>query len=173
MGPMFDDDDVPPPPQRSTAGGTAWVLVFLVGLLLGCGSLYWLVRGRFFDENLYDAIAGIPWTSLSASVPAAERVASAAIRIGGVLGLCASLLVMAVGLTAYRTGERWAWYVIWALPFCCTLEIATLAGYRALTPTAALWDISLLAMALFALIAPYRWFFARSSSPSSSSRALT
>jgi hypothetical protein len=155
----LDDDDPPLAPRRTTAGETAWVLVFVDGLLLGCGALYWLAQGRFFDENVYEAIAGTPWSTISGLFPSVEKVASAAVRLGGVIGLCASMLVMAIAVTGYRRGERWAWYATWALPFYCTLEIATLAAYRALTPTAAAWDLTLLALAVLALAAAYRWFF--------------
>jgi hypothetical protein len=161
MTPESIFDDAPLPAPRKSVGPSAWVLVFLDGLLLGCGSLYWLAHGRFFDDNLYEAIIGAPFSTLEASYPAVEKVASAAVRLAGVLGLCASMLVMAVAVTAYRAGERWAWYATWAVPLYCSLEIATLAGYRALTPTAALWDTGLLTLALFALVAPYRWFFGR------------
>jgi hypothetical protein len=160
---VFDEDPLPPP--RREAGTTAWVLVFLDGLLLGCASLYWLVRGRFFDESLYEALTATRLAEPGEPFAPVENVVSAAVRLGGVLGLCASVLVMAVALTAYRSGERWAWYAIWALPFYCSLEIATLAGYQALTPTAAVWDLGLLALALFALVAPYRWFFPTPSQP--------
>lgn len=153
----LDEDDTPLPPPRRTAASTAWVLVFFDGMLLGCGSLYWLVRGRFFDEALYYALAGSPATQLSAP---AENIATLAIRLGGVLGLSASLLVMAVALGAYRGGERWAWYATWALPLYCSLEMATLASYQALTPTVVLWDVGLFSLALAALVAGYRHFFA-------------
>lgn len=155
---IFDEDPLPPP-RRRNAGTAAWVLVFLDGLLLGCASLYWLVRGRFFDENLYQALTATPLAEPGLPSPPVENVVSAAVRLGGVIGICASVLVMAIALTAYRSGERWSWYAMWALPFYCSLEIATLAGYQAVTPTAAVWDLGLLALALFALIAPYRWFF--------------
>jgi hypothetical protein len=160
LPPPLPDEDPPLQHPRTTAGATAWVLVFLDGLLLGCGALYWLARGRFFDENVYEKISGTPWTTITSLFPSIEKVASVAVRLSGVLGLCASILVMAVALTGYRRGERWAWYATWALPFYCSLEIATLAGYRALTPTVAVWDIALLTVALLALITPYQWFFA-------------
>jgi hypothetical protein len=154
---ILDEDPLPQP--RREPGTTAWVLVFLDGFLLGCASIYWIVRGRFFDENLYAALAGTPGFGPMGPLPVNEDIVSAAIRLGGVLGLCASILVMAIALTAYRSGQRWAWYAIWALPFYCSLEIATLAGYHALTATAVVWDLGLLAAALFALVVPYRWFF--------------
>jgi len=151
----LDDDDTPLPPQRRAAASTAWVLVFVDGLLLGCASLYWLLRGRFFDENLYRALAA----SMASDAPASENVTTVAVRLAGVLGLSASLLVMALALGAYRAGDRWAWYATWALPLYCSLEIATLASYQALTATAVLWDLGIFALALAALVAGYRLFF--------------
>ena len=152
---LYDDDDTPLPPPRRTAASTAWVLVFLDGLLLGCASLYWLLRGRFFDENLYRALA-----ATTANEAPAENVTAVAIRLAGVLGLSASLVFMALALGAYRRGDRWAWYATWALPLYCSLEMATLASYQALTPTVMLWDVGLFLLALAALVAGYRHFFA-------------
>ncbi len=148
------DDDTPLPPPRRTAASTAWVLVFLDGVLLGCGSLYWLLRGRFFDENLYSALAA----TTPNEVPE-ENVTAVAIRLAGVLGLSASLVFMAMALGSYRRGDRWAWYATWALPLYCSLEMATLASYQALTPTVMLWDVGLFLVALAALVAGYRHFF--------------
>lgn len=159
------DDDTPIPPPRHTPASSAWVLVLLDGLLLGCGSFYWLTQGRFFDDNVYQSIAGTSLSTLSGSYPAVERVASAAVRLAGVIGLCASILVMIIALTGYRACARWAWYAVWTLPFYCSLEIATLGGYGALTPTAVLWDMMVLAVALLALVLPYRSFFAVTSRP--------
>jgi hypothetical protein len=149
------DDDAPLPPPRRSAASTAWVLVFVDGVLLGCGSLYWLLRGRFFDENVYRAL-----TATTASDVPAENVTSVAIRLAGVLGLSASLVFIALALGAYRGGDRWAWYATWAIPLYCSLEIATLASYQALTPTVAVWDLGLFSLALAALVAGYRHFFA-------------
>lgn len=165
LPPMSAFDEAPIPTPHTTAGATAWVLVFLDGLLLACGSFYWLAQGRFFDDHLYEALAGTPFSTMSATFPAVERVASVAIRLRGVTGLCASTLLMIIALTGYRARARWAWYAVWALPFYCSLEIATLAGYDALTATALLWNLMLLSVAMFALVAPVRWFFA--SAPSS------
>jgi hypothetical protein len=132
------------------------VLVLVDGVLLGCASLYWLLRGRFFDENLYLALA-----AGAADASASENVTTVAVRLAGVLGLSASLLLIALALGAYRGGERWAWYATWALPLYCSLELATLASYQALTPTVVLWDVGLFLVALAALVLGYRLFFAR------------
>lgn len=128
-------------------------------MLLGCGSLFWLGRGRFFDETIYERIGGASLPSISAIAPSVERVTSVAVRLLGVLGLCASILVIAVATTRYRRGDRWAWHAMWALPLYCSLDTATLASYRALTPTALAWNLALSTIALLALLASYRRFF--------------
>lgn len=167
--PYLDDDPPVPRPRPASLGRTAWVLLLVDGVLLGCGSLFWLGRGRFFDDAIYEKVGGASWPSLSAIAPSVERVASVAVRLVGVVGLCASILVIAVAMTSYRRGDRWAWYAMWALPLYCSLDTATLASYRALTPTAAAWNLALFTIALLALVAPYRRFFgARPSEPAAS-----
>jgi hypothetical protein len=80
-------------------------------------------------------------------------------RLTGALGLSAGLVFMGVAAAGYRRGERWAWYILWTLPLYATLDLATLAAYRALTLTNAAWDLLLIFLSLAGLLIPYRSFF--------------
>jgi hypothetical protein len=153
----YDDDELRPPARP--AGSGAWVLLFACGALLLVSSLFWVSQGRFFDGDVYLAIANNPWKMIDDSMPGASRLASAVVRLYGALGISAAVLVMAVAATSYRRRERWAWYVFWVLPLCAAIDIATFAAYRALTFRNAAWDIALLGLSLLGLIAPYQSFF--------------
>ncbi|WP_146649036.1 hypothetical protein [Labilithrix luteola] len=145
--------------RRRARACTAWVFVLTNGFLLASAGLYWLARGRFFDPRIYEAVGGPSWTLMEVLDADVLRLVSAGVRFAGMLAILAGILVMAVGATAFRRGERWAWYAMLALPLYVTLDFMALAGYGALSPTNVIWDAALMVTALFALVVPYRRFF--------------
>lgn len=68
------------------------------------------------------------------------------------------LSTILISLTAYRKGEKWAWYVPWAAPLL-------IAGLTALDGAggAAWWPLQtvFLLIPLAGLIVPYKRFFAK------------
>ena len=160
MTPQEEDERVLEARRHRPPADVAWVAIFLVGLVLGCGALFWTLWGRFFDPGFYEAVSGGTWTVTSALVsPGIERVATAGVRFAGFLGVMASVFVIAISLTSFRRRERWAWYVIWAVPAFAALDFAMVAGYQALTLTSILWDAALLVLALVGLGFSYRALF--------------
>jgi hypothetical protein len=125
-------------------------------MLLLFASTYWLVRGRLLDMSVEEAILGASFGIVEALFPGVDRLIAAIIRLAGTLGIVASVALMAVSATGFRRGERWAWYVMWALVLFPTLDLAVLAGYGALTGAAALWDGSMILLALAGLLLPQR-----------------
>ncbi len=81
-------------------GGAIWVLAAVAygAQVISCMSCRAVVVAPGIDASGYppDAIRTLAWDALYANVYVAT--------IG--------LLAMAVGLTAFRRGERWAWYAI-------------------------------------------------------------
>ncbi len=138
----------------------AWVLLATYGLMLGLVSLLWLVRGQLFDRDLYESIGGMSWSLMRALDAGVVGLVAALVRLAGGLGVVAAAFVVAVATTAYRKGERWAWYVMCALPLASAVDLAVLASYGALTLRAVLWDVYMLALSLGGLILPLRAFFA-------------
>lgn len=147
--------------KHRAAADVAWVLLFLDGLLLGCSSLFWIARGRFFDPGFYDALTGGTWSTASALVPSLDRIATAAVRFAGFLGALASTYVIAIATTSFRRCERWAWYVTLALPAFAALDFSLDAGYDAVTLTSLVWDLALAGLAIASLMLTYRAVFTR------------
>jgi hypothetical protein len=87
----------------------------------------------------------MPWDELMASQdPRVATLMSALVReLGGNFWLLAGALIVAVSVTSYRRGEKWAWYALWILPLHAALDMATVAGYGALSMASATWDIAL------------------------------
>ena len=86
----------------------AWMVFLALGLL-------WLVVGLysvFLPEGVFEtdvqSVTNVPWSELKASSPVA---ADFVIFIYGLLGLLKiswSVFVLAITLTGYRRGEKWA-----------------------------------------------------------------
>ena len=60
----------------------------------------------------YEGFTGASWQALSASMPRATEYLTLLFRMFGLYGVAFSLLAIAIAATAFRRGERWAW---WAL----------------------------------------------------------
>ena len=137
-----------------------WVVYLFLGLL-------WLVVGLtqvFNPERLIDNeaqhIIGISLSELEASFPEATELVRFLFGTVGVLKTSWSLLVLAITLTGYRRGEKWAWYTMWLVP-------AVLVG-QGLWYSVFLGDftemlqyIPIMTVSLVGLFLPYRKFFPR------------
>jgi len=138
----------------------AWVVFLALGLL-------WVVVGLysvFLPEGVFEAdvqsVTNMPWSELKASSPVA---ADFVIFIYGLLGLLKiswSFFVLAITLTGYRRGEKWAWYTMWSVPI--------LLASNALFSVIFIGDVSqtlqfipITTITLLGLLLPYRKFFPR------------
>ncbi len=137
-----------------------WVIYLALGLL-------WLVVGLnqvFLPDTLMgDEVQRVTSMSLS-ELETLNPVAIELVRfLFGAIGnlkISWSLLVLAVTLTGYRKGERWAWYTLWLCP-------AILVG-QGLFDSVFLGDfnemlqwIPIMSISLLGLLIPYRKFFPR------------
>jgi hypothetical protein len=135
-----------------------WVVYLFLGLL-------WLVvgltqvfnpDGLLEDEALH--VKGMSLSELEASCPEATELVRFLFGAVGMLKTSWSLLVLAITLTGYRRGEKWAWYTMWLVP-------ALLVG-QGLFNSVFLGDfkemlqwIPITTLSLLGLLLPYRKFF--------------
>ena len=94
----------------------AWVILLAVGLL-------WLVVGLvavFQPEGIFEgdaqSVTNMPWSELKASSPIAANFVIFIYGQMGLLKISWSFFVLAITLTGYRKGEKWAWYIMWSVP---------------------------------------------------------
>jgi len=137
-----------------------WMVYLFLGLL-------WLVvgltqvfnpDGLLEDEALH--VKGMSLSELEASCPEATELVRFLFGAVGMLKTSWSLLVLAITLTGYRRGEKWAWYTMWLVP-------ALLVG-QGLFNSVFLGDfkemlqwIPITTLSLLGLLLPYRKFFPR------------
>ena len=135
-----------------------WVIYLALGLL-------WLVVGLvqvFGPGELLrtDAqlITDMSWIELKASSPVATDLVRFHYGQMGLLKTSWSLLVLAITLTGYRKGEKWAWYTLWLVPALLVWNAFLNVNFLGDVNQALQW-IPITAISLMGLLLPYRTFF--------------
>ncbi|MCW4037564.1 MAG: hypothetical protein NWF13_02380 [Candidatus Bathyarchaeota archaeon] len=138
----------------------AWLLFLAVGLL-------WMVFGLvqvFSPDGLLETdaqlITGMSWNELKASSPVATDLVRFHYELMGLLKTSWSLFVLAITLTGYRKGEKWAWYTLWLAPLVLVWNAIFNVSFVG-DVNRALQSIPIITVTLLGLLLPYRKFFPR------------
>jgi hypothetical protein len=138
----------------------AWVVYLALGLL-------WLVVGltQVFNpdallEDDAQHVIGMSLSELEASSPEANELVRSLYGAIGMLKTSWSLLVLAITLTGYRRGEKWAWYTLWLVPALLVGTGVFNAVFLADVSEMLQW-IPITTVSLVGLLLPYRKFFPR------------
>jgi hypothetical protein len=138
----------------------AWLIYLALGLL-------WVVVGlmqAFSPDVLLDTdaqrVTGMSWNELKDLSPESSELVRYHYWEMGLLKLSWSLLVLAVTLTGYRRGEKWAWYILLLVPICLVSYAIFYAGWFG-GVNESLESIPIITISLIGLILPYRKFFPR------------
>jgi hypothetical protein len=112
----------------------AWMLILIVDAgfvvwgalaaaspnhLLGPGGMPILPAG-------YEGFSGASWPELAATTPMAANYMEVLFRMYGVFNVVFGLMAIAITVTAFRAGERWAW---WALLVGNTIALGSAMRY--------------------------------------------
>ncbi len=99
-----------PQPRR----GLAWKLLLLIGLLaLALGIVYLLVpQPWLLDRRANERLLGMSYQQLFQQVPTLPDYLIVVYRFFGLYLLAFGALFSFVVLTAFRRGERWAWWAV-------------------------------------------------------------
>ena len=138
----------------------AWVLVAAVGVLSLLSGVYLAAYGRPGPGELAGfSTAGTTWDALRTSDPGLADYVTQLFRFLGLIFVAASVFFTVISVTAYRRGERWAWYVLWTFPvlFVPVMIIDLTSAYP---HTWQAYTVFLI-LALFGLLLPIRIFFKR------------
>ena len=139
-----------------------WVVYLLLGVLWLWVGLTQVFNPERLLDNEAQHIIGMSLSELEASFPEATELVRFLHGAVGMLKTSWSLLVLAITLTGYRRGEKWAWYTLWLCP-------AILVG-QGLFDSVFLGDfnemlqwIPITSISLLGLLLPIRKFFPRKS----------
>jgi len=98
----------------------SWIVFLILGLIIalfGLGDI--MTGGATFDGGEAPTvlgISGLTWQQLNSASTNATTMIDYLVRAGGVHLFVLGLLGMFVAATAFRRGERWAWYAMWLWP---------------------------------------------------------
>lgn len=136
----------------------AWVLLAILGVL---GLIFGVIAMLevTYDQTFFSNRLGQSVTSFSSSNPKAWSAIQGWERDEGTELFGFGLFAMAIASTAYRRGEKWAWYVFWYIPVYSLYGTVNtyLIGTSYLTY---LFEV-ILVVALAGLLLPYRRFFSQ------------
>ena len=140
----------------------AWVIFLALGLM-------WMVVGLvqvFSPDELLETdaqlITGMSWSELKASSPVATDLVRFHYGLMGLLKTSWSLFVLAIALTGYRKGEKWAWYTLWLAPLILVWSAIFNVSFVG-DVNRALQSIPIITVTLLGLLLPIRKFFPRKS----------
>ena len=141
----------------------AWVILLAVGLL-------WLLVGFvavFSPEGIFEAdaqaVTKMPWTDLKASSPVASNFVIFIYGQMGLLKISWSLFILAITLTGFRRGEKWAWYMMLLAPILLVSDAVFSVVFIG-DINQVLSFIPITTITMIGLLLPYRVFFPKKTS---------
>ena len=112
----------------------AWILLLIVDvgyIAWGAGAAAWPDRllgpgGRAILPAGYEGYSGGSWSTLAGASPLIAGYMTVLYRMYGIYNVLFGLMGSAITVTAFRRGERWAW---WALLVGNTIALASAITY--------------------------------------------
>jgi hypothetical protein len=93
----------------------AWIVFLVVGILTLVGAIPHAL-GFNTDPTLVQTISGKTIDALKASSPMVFNLYNFYFRGGGLSDLGFAFFLIVISMTAYRQGQKWAWYAFWFVP---------------------------------------------------------
>ncbi len=136
----------------------AWVILAVIGALIMVGGIPHSL-GVNSDPTTPESIIGMGLSEFEASNPMFFDLYDFYLRGGGLSDMGVAFYIIVISATAYRKGERWAWYVLWSVPAFFLGHAAITMSFGAslahLLPFLAVFT----ALSVLGLLLPIRRFF--------------
>ncbi len=145
----------------------AWKILLCVSLLIGFFGAGDMVEGASNLQNgetiFMHSITGMSWNELQAQSPRVANLINVKFRMDGAAITMIAFMSIAVCLTGFRRGERWAWFALWAIPLWSLLTAFFILSVDKLpdsgTPVPVISGSILASICIAALGLSYRKFF--------------
>ena len=142
----------------------AWLVFVGLGLLWVVVGFYQAFLPSGLAETEAQHIIGMSWSELKASSPAAAEFIRWFYGALGLLKISWSFLVLAITLTGYRRGEKWAWYTLWLVPAALLAQGIFDSVFLGDVNEMLQW-VPITSISLLGLLLPIRRFFPRKTQP--------
>jgi hypothetical protein len=93
-----------------------WLIFIALGLLWLVTGLSQLFNADVMIEMDVQHVKGMSWSELEALNPESIELVRLYMGTMGNLKVSWSFFILAITLTGYRRGEKWAWYTLWLAP---------------------------------------------------------
>ena len=93
----------------------AWIIFFVIGAMTLVTAVFHAL-GINTDPALVESIAGKSIDDLKSSNPMFFNLYNFYFSSGGLSDLGFAFLLIVISATAYRGGQKWAWYAFWFVP---------------------------------------------------------
>jgi len=137
----------------------AWIIFFAIGAITIVSAVF-PALGINTDPALVKSIAGKSIDDLKNSNPMFFNLYNFYLRSSGLSDLGFGFFLAVISMTAYRRGDKWAWYAFWFVPafFLGFAALSlTLESSSSLLPPLMVFII----LSLVGLLLPFRKFFPR------------
>jgi len=137
----------------------AWLIFVIIGIIVMIGAIPHIL-GFNTDPALVKTISGKTIDELRSLNPMFFNLYSFYFRGGGLSDLGFAFFLIAISLTAYRQGQKWAWYAFWFVPvyFLAWISLSSKLPFESKS-SLFLPLIILTALSLVGLLLPFRKFF--------------
>ena len=116
----------------------------------------------FQPEGIFEgdaqAVTNMPWSELEASSPVAANFIIFVYGQMGLLKISWTLFILAITLTGFRRGEKWAWYMMLFAPILLVTDAIFTVIYIG-DINQVLSFIPITTITMIGLLLPYRIFF--------------
>jgi len=93
----------------------AWIIFLIIGVMVVAGGIPHAL-GFNTDPTLVQTISGQTIENLKTSIPMFFNLYNFYFRGGGLSDLGLAFFIIVISITAYRQGQKWAWYAFWFVP---------------------------------------------------------
>jgi hypothetical protein len=140
----------------------AWTILFAIGLLVLVTAVPHSL-GINTDPETVERIIGMTLNEFKDSNPRFFDLYMFYFSFGGLSDLGVAFFIMAISLTAYRKGEKFAWYILWFVPAyfigCAAITLSTVTTSVESSLSLLLPISMFVILSLLGLFLPYRKFF--------------
>lgn len=142
----------------------AWVVFLIIGVMVLVGAIPHTL-GINTDPTLVQTISDQTIDELKISNPMFFNLYDFYFRGGGLSDLGFAFFLIIISLTAYKQGQKWAWYAFWFVPayflawIALSLNLPSEAQSSLFPPL-----VIIIVLSLAGLLLPFRKFFPKTSS---------
>ena len=136
----------------------SWIIIFVIGVLILVGGAPHAL-GVNTDPGIVESIIGLAMSEFKVSNPNFYDLYDFYFRAGGWSDMGFAFFVVVISATAYRKGEKWAWYILWSVPVFFLGHAAITLSFGESTSGLIPYITVFVILSLLGLLLPFRKFF--------------